>query len=159
MNEPDYFRVGVSRRGLIEGALAAGLVWSVPSVRSVRFLSTSGTPPPGTTTTTVPPETCSSISFGPSSANGVSFPARSLLAGDTIVVHADHPVNGSPTPSQIRALAFGDPESSMPTYEATGPFPGTFSLVILTAGLYLVQVEVVGSGASVTFTISCTEGT
>ena len=95
------------------------------------------------------------------SAAGERFlvPNRHLVAGDTIVVHTDFPVLGSPTPSQILAQAFGDTSSPIPTYQATGPFPGTFSLVILTPDEYLIQVEVVGSGASVTFTISCTDGT
>jgi hypothetical protein len=159
MNEPDHLRLAVSRRRLIEGALAAGLVWSAPSVRSVRLVSTSGTPPPETTTpTTFTPLTCSSISFEGQS-HGVSFPNRHLLGGDTIVVHTDFPVSGSPTPSLIRAAAFAQSGSSIPIYEATGPFPGTFSLVILTPDEYLIQVEVLGSGAEVIFTISCTEGT
>jgi hypothetical protein len=99
------------------------------------------------------------VDFFEGQSHGVSFPNRHLLAGDTIVVHTDFPVSGSPTPSLIRAAAFAQSGSSIPIYEATGPFPGTFSLVILTPDEYLIQVEVLGSGAEVIFTISCTEGT
>jgi hypothetical protein len=46
----------LTRRDAIRGtAVAAGLVWSAPAVKSVRTLGTVGTPPPETTTSTTAP--------------------------------------------------------------------------------------------------------
>ncbi len=47
---------GPTRRQVIErGALAAGLVWATPALRSVRVLQATGTPPPATTSNPPPP--------------------------------------------------------------------------------------------------------
>jgi hypothetical protein len=55
------------RRFLARSAVAAGLVWTAPAVRSVRLVQADGTPAPGstspsTTEETLPPESTTSTS-------------------------------------------------------------------------------------------------
>jgi hypothetical protein len=83
-------RRNVTRRRLLEGgAVAAGLVWSAPAVRSVRLLDANGTPPPSSTTSTgtTPPMTTFDL-VGSFADAIVAFDDPRLTFDDFVVLFA-----------------------------------------------------------------------
>jgi hypothetical protein len=92
----------VTRRKLLRGgAVAAGLVWSAPAIRSVRPLDVAGSPPPSSTTSTVtaPPPTTFELVGSFSDASTVL--SDSTLTFDDFIVPFVAPIGTSTMSLQI----------------------------------------------------------
>jgi hypothetical protein len=146
---------GRSRRDVIRNtAVAAGLVWATPAVKSVRMLGATGTPSPGTTTSTTlpPPSACPTIDVDVF-ANGFSLPGRPYDAGDVLVVTVGPPAS-SPPPTTIELLIVRESPLPQEQFVQNAAFPNTFSFTFPETGVWFVQATVDG-GRDATFTASC----
>jgi hypothetical protein len=95
-------QTGITRRQAIERtALAAGLVWSAPAIRSVHRVAAGGTPPPTSSSSSVPSTTTFTFS------GAVTLPARLGPTDPACVENLDWhgPVDLSPFGQGNLALA------------------------------------------------------
>ena len=143
------------RHFLRTGALAAGTVWAVPTIGSVRVLQAPGSPPPSSTSTT-PPTTTRPPSPGCAGMNDPSndgfYSSRSqagqFYAGDRISISGADLVPGT-----VDTFTVSGPEFGTDVVPLGGTFTYTFQAD--TSPFFSVVSWSTNVPASTTWTVGC----